>query len=36
MTKKQTKVITIVFAVVAIGSMIIASLIQAVYFLGIL
>jgi len=36
MTKKQTKIITTTFAVIAIGSMLIASIIQAVYMLGVI
>lgn len=35
MTKKQTKMITTVFAIIAIGSMVIASVVQAVYMLGV-
>ena len=35
MTKKQTKLLTSIFAVIAIGSMVIASVVQAVYMLGV-
>lgn len=35
MTKKQTKFITTTFAIIAIGSMVIASVIQAIYMLGV-
>ncbi len=35
MTKKQTKTITTVFAIIAIGSMVIASVVQVVYMLGV-
>ena len=34
MTHKQTKFLTKTFAVIAIGSMLVASVIQAVYMLG--
>jgi len=34
MTKKQTKLLTTSFAIIAISSMVIASIIQAVYMLG--
>jgi hypothetical protein len=36
MTKKQQKRLTTIFAIIAIGSMVIGSVVQAVYMLGIL